>query len=93
MDAAESLPPHIRAVIRPHAGFERLVHERGAFRCFFRGICLARDRQWKVTHVCASRVIDKGLKPEDKVIVGGLLRAIPGQKVDPQTASAAAAVK
>ena len=39
------------------------------------------------------RVIDKGLKPEDKVIVGGLLRAIPGQKVDPQTASAAAAVK
>lgn len=39
------------------------------------------------------RVIDKGLKPEDKVIVGGLLRAIPGQKVDPQTASAAAAAK
>ena len=30
------------------------------------------------------RVIETGLKPDDKVIVGGLLRAIPGQKVDPQ---------
>ena len=39
------------------------------------------------------RVSDKGLKPEDKVIVGGLQRAIPGQKVDPQTAAAPAAAK
>jgi len=31
------------------------------------------------------RVIEAGLKPDDKVVVGGLLRAIPGQKVDPQT--------
>jgi RND family efflux transporter MFP subunit len=30
------------------------------------------------------RVIDSGLKAEDKVVVAGLLRAIPGQKVDPQ---------
>ncbi len=30
------------------------------------------------------RVIDSGLKPDDRVIVAGLLRAIPGQKVDPQ---------
>jgi RND family efflux transporter MFP subunit len=30
------------------------------------------------------RVIDGGLKPEDRVVVAGLLRAIPGQKVDPQ---------
>jgi len=30
------------------------------------------------------RVIDSGLKPEDRVITAGLLRAIPGQKVDPQ---------
>jgi RND family efflux transporter MFP subunit len=30
------------------------------------------------------RVIESGLKPEDKVVVAGLLRAIPGQKVDPQ---------
>ena len=30
------------------------------------------------------RVIESGLKPDDKVVVGGLLRAIPGQKVDPQ---------
>ena len=31
------------------------------------------------------RVIETGLKADDKVVVGGLLRAIPGQKVDPQT--------
>jgi RND family efflux transporter MFP subunit len=30
------------------------------------------------------RVIESGLKGDDKVVVGGLLRAIPGQKVDPQ---------
>ena len=42
------------------------------------------------------RVIETGLKPDDKVVVGGLLRAIPGQKVDPQTKkieSGAAAAK
>ena len=36
------------------------------------------------------RVIDSGLKPDDRVIVAGLLRAIPGQKVDPQLRTAAA---
>jgi RND family efflux transporter MFP subunit len=30
------------------------------------------------------RVIESGLKDDDKVVVAGLLRAIPGQKVDPQ---------
>ena len=30
------------------------------------------------------RVIENGLKPEDRVVTAGLLRAIPGQKVDPQ---------
>jgi RND family efflux transporter MFP subunit len=42
------------------------------------------------------RVIETGLKPDDKVVIGGLLRAIPGQKVDPQTSkieSGAAAAK
>jgi RND family efflux transporter MFP subunit len=41
------------------------------------------------------RVIEDGLKPEDRVVVAGLLRAIPGEKVDPQlqkiNASAASA--
>jgi RND family efflux transporter MFP subunit len=37
------------------------------------------------------RVIEKGISPTDQVIVSGLLRAIPGQKVDPQTAAAAGA--
>ena len=36
------------------------------------------------------RVIDSGLKPDDRVIVAGLLRTIPGQKVDPQLRTAAA---
>jgi RND family efflux transporter MFP subunit len=30
------------------------------------------------------RVIESGLKGDDRVVIGGLLRAIPGQKVDPQ---------
>ena len=30
------------------------------------------------------RVIEDGLKPDDRIVIGGLLRAIPGQKVDPQ---------
>src|ERR1700712_689499 len=29
------------------------------------------------------RVIETGLKPDDRVVTSGLLRAIPGQKVDP----------
>jgi RND family efflux transporter MFP subunit len=37
------------------------------------------------------RVIDRGLKPDDRVVTAGVLRAVPGQKVDPQAASTAAA--
>jgi RND family efflux transporter MFP subunit len=39
------------------------------------------------------RVIEKGLTADDRVIVSGIMRAVPGQKVDPkvQTASAAPA--
>jgi len=33
----------------------------------------------------ALRVIEKGLNPDDRVVVSGILRAIPGQKVEPQT--------
>jgi RND family efflux transporter MFP subunit len=36
------------------------------------------------------RVIESGLKPEERVVVAGILRAIPGQKVDPQLETAAA---
>jgi len=39
------------------------------------------------------RVIEKGLQPDDRVIVSGLLRAIPGQKVDPQQQTASAPVQ
>ncbi len=36
-------------------------------------------------------VIESGIKPDDRVVVAGILRAIPGQKVDPQTQTAEAA--
>jgi RND family efflux transporter MFP subunit len=36
------------------------------------------------------RVIESGLKPDDRVVVAGILRAVPGQKVDPQLQTAAA---
>jgi RND family efflux transporter MFP subunit len=39
------------------------------------------------------RVIEKGVGPDQRVIVAGLLRAIPGQKVDPQTQNLASATK
>jgi RND family efflux transporter MFP subunit len=35
-------------------------------------------------------VIEDGLKPEDRVVTAGVLRAVPGQKVDPKTQTAAA---
>jgi RND family efflux transporter MFP subunit len=34
------------------------------------------------------RVIENGLNPQDRVVVAGVLRAIPGQKVDPQIQAA-----
>jgi RND family efflux transporter MFP subunit len=36
------------------------------------------------------RVIEKGIKAGDRVIVSGLQRAVPGQKVEPVAATAAA---
>jgi RND family efflux transporter MFP subunit len=35
------------------------------------------------------RVIDSGLKADDRVVIAGVLRAIPGQQVDPQAPAAA----
>jgi RND family efflux transporter MFP subunit len=37
------------------------------------------------------RVIDDGLTADDRVVVAGVIRAIPGEKVDPQMQTAAAA--
>jgi hypothetical protein len=40
------------------------------------------------------RVIESGLKPDERVVVSGIQDAIPGQKVDPQLqASKSAAVE
>ena len=37
------------------------------------------------------RVIEKGIGPDDRVIVAGLLRAVPGQKVEPHEATSSPA--
>jgi RND family efflux transporter MFP subunit len=39
------------------------------------------------------RVIEKGISPDDRVVVAGILRAIPGQKVDPQSQPQTAAAR
>jgi RND family efflux transporter MFP subunit len=36
------------------------------------------------------RVIESGLKPDDRIVIAGILRAIPGEKVDPQLETVAA---
>ena len=36
------------------------------------------------------RVIEKGLAKDDRVVVGGIMRAIPGEKVDAEARTAAA---
>jgi len=49
-------------------------------------------QQRKVTTgpvVGQTTVVESGLKADERVIIEGLLRAIPGQKVDPQTQTAA----
>ena len=38
------------------------------------------------------RAIDSGINADDRVVVAGILRAIPGQKVDPQLRTAAVPV-
>ena len=37
------------------------------------------------------RVIENGLTKDDRVVVGGIMRAIPGEKVDAEQRSASAA--
>lgn len=52
-----------------------------------------RVEQRKVTpgrQVGPLRVIESGLKADDRVVVDGILRAIPGQKVDPKLVTIAA---
>ena len=36
------------------------------------------------------RVIEKGISADDRVLVAGIMRAVPGQKVDPRVSTAAA---
>lgn len=37
------------------------------------------------------RVVASGLKPDDRIVVSGLMTAVPGQKIDPQTKTLEAA--
>jgi RND family efflux transporter MFP subunit len=39
------------------------------------------------------RAIETGLKPEDRVVIAGILRAIPGEKVDPKMQGSVAGAK
>lgn len=49
-----------------------------------------QQRKVSVGHAVGElAVIESGLKADDRVIVAGLLRAVPGQKVDPRTQTAA----
>jgi len=34
------------------------------------------------------RAVESGLKPDDRVVVSGIMRAIPGEKVDPKLQAA-----
>jgi hypothetical protein len=36
-------------------------------------------------------VIESGLEPKDRVVIDGIVRALPGQKVDPRVQTIAAA--
>jgi len=38
-------------------------------------------------------VIESGLKPDDRVVIDGVLRAVPGQKVEPKLQTIAAPPK
>ena len=65
------------------------VHLHQAFAGGHGGLChvIARQNVGPYTAgqlVAPMRVILDGLKPDDRVVVDGLLRAIPGQKVDPK---------
>jgi len=44
-------------------------------------------------HVGPLRVIESGLKPDDRVVIDGVLRAVPGQKVEPKLQTIAAPPK
>ena len=99
---ARSITPRRRSPSRP-ARWRCAPSCRTRTRCCCRAIscacALPRNKdnvveQRKVVtgpKVGELRAIDSGLKPDDRVIVTGLLRAIPGQKVDPQLQTIAAA--
>lgn len=64
--------------------------QAGRYLLIVDGDNVVQQRKVAVGPVVGERtVIESGLKADEKVIVSGLLRAIPGQKVDPQTQTAA----
>ncbi len=59
----------------------------------------SRDREWIALRARKveigplegeMRVIDKGISADDRVLIAGIMRAIPGQKVDPRMKAAEA---
>ena len=97
--AAESRPRLAAGILCPRPRSLRSAGERVAgSRCragqrSVRTICAGRERRQCRRAAQGRRpgrlegdlrVIESGLKADDRVVIAGLLRAIPGQKVDPQ---------
>ena len=52
---------------------------------------LSSSAKWSPANSRHLRVIEKGLTKDDRVVVAGIMRAIPGQKVDAAVGTPAAA--
>ena len=83
---------YVRARV-PGPGQERLLvpdvavgsDQGGRYLLVLNADNVIEQRKVLVGHLVGSmRVILDGLKPDDRVVVDGLLRAIPGQKVEPK---------
>jgi RND family efflux transporter MFP subunit len=62
------------------------LNQDGRYLLLVNGENVVEQRKVQVGEQFADlRIIERGLKPEDRVVVGGIQRAIPGKKVDPHT--------
>ena len=92
------LAPCVQAYIRHRllqagaadVGTKTLVAERSRL-AKFKADAAERESQVETGQLVGDlRVIDKGLSKDDRVVIGGIMRAIPGQKVDAELSSPAA---
>ncbi|MGD9925033.1 MAG: efflux RND transporter periplasmic adaptor subunit [Pseudorhodoplanes sp.] len=90
---AALLPGYYVRVRVPGPGQERFLvpdvamgsDQGGRYLLVLNADNVVEQRKITAGHIVGTmRVILDGLKPDDRVVVDGLLRAIPGQKVDPK---------